>query len=378
MEPFFKVVNKDNCPTIYIDGIIGVDCNYADFRTAFATIIDSGCKRMKMKINSAGGDMVVGFAIYDMLVSSGLVIDVEVVGMAASMAGIIAQAASPGRLGIHSNASWMTHKPQSGVKGESDVMRSMADFTDQLEVKAIAIYKNRTNASADEMKDWFKPGSMKWFTAQEAIAAKLADYIIEVGAMVTNVNKPKAFANVSDAILFYNSIIPAEQDKTENKTKSPNMKKVLMVLSSFNIEHNLKDESTEDQVSEVVKNALTAKDLKITELQAKLDVQNAANATALVENAIKDGKIKADSKDKYVTMATANYDTVKDLFEGIAGRIDPKAVIIELPGKGAEATKAKTFNQHTEAELRALKSKDLAAFNALFKAEYGEDLEEVK
>jgi ATP-dependent Clp protease protease subunit len=371
-KPFFAVINKGAIPTIYIDGIIGDDYSYTDFRTAFSKIVDSGAKRVKIVINSAGGDMTVGFAIYDMLVTSGLYRDVEIVGMAASMAGVISQAASPGCLAIHSNAVIMTHKAQSGAKGESSTLRSMANLNDKLEARAVSIYKDRTKASDEIVQSWFKAGTMKWFNAEEAVVAGLADFIIKSDAAAPKVTNQ---STVNDVMLCFNSIIP--KDHTQN-TKS-NMKKVLMVLSSYKVNHTLTEESTDEQISVVVENALKTQADKIIELEGKLDAQNKSNALNLVENAIKEGKIKAEAKDKYVTMATENFDFVKDLFEGLQGRIDPKLMMVPVkpdenssPGTGKVE---KTFNQYTEKELRDLKATNLDAFKALFKAEYGSEYE---
>lgn len=370
IKPFFKVVNKGNTPTIYIDGIIGENYSYTDFRTAFANILDSGAKRLKIVINSAGGDMSVGFAIYDMLVTSSLIREVEIVGMAASMAGVISQAASPGCLAIHSNAIIMTHKAQSGAKGESNMLRAMADFSDKLEARAVSIYKTRTGAADDVLETWFKAGTMKFFNAEEAIVAGLADFIIKSEAKSPKVSNQ---SSLSDVMLCYNSIIPDDQ----SQNPKPNMKKVLMVLSNFKIANTLTEESTDEQVSVVVENALKTQADKIAELQGKLDAQNKTTALNLVENAIKDGKIKAESKDKYVTMATENFDLVKDMFEGLQGRVDPKAMIVPITGAPApEAGKVgKTFNQYSEKELKDLKATNFDAFKTLFKAEYGAEYE---
>ncbi len=368
MSKFFKISNLAGTPIICIDGIIGPDADYVGFRNALNGLIDKGYKRLKLVINSGGGDMVEGFAIFDLLKASGLTIEVEIIGMAASMGGILAQIASPGLLSIHSNASIMTHKPTTGIQGESDALRSQADFADKLEARAVKILTDRKGLSADQMKDWFKPGIMKWFTAQEAVAAGLADYIIndtEKAAKPAN-----SFNNMNEAMLFYNSI---------NLKTKPNMKKILMVLATFKITNTLTEESTDEQVSVVVENALKDKDAKITELQALVDAGKKASATTLVEAAIKDGKIKAESKDKYIEMATTNFDNVKELLDGLQGRVNVKNEIDLAVGKtsatSSTAAQAKTYEQHSEVELRKLKTTDMAAFKALFKAQYGEEYE---
>ena len=378
MKSFFKITNLDTTPQIFINGVIGEDANFASLRAALCSLIDQGCKRIKLIINSAGGSMTEGFAMYDLLKSSGMVIEVEVIGLAASMGGILSQAASPGLLGIHSNASIMTHKAQTGASGESDDLRTQAEFADKLELKAKAIVAARSKATEAMMAEWFKAGTMKWFNAEEAVAAGLADFIIKSD------EKPKAakaFKNETEAFaMFYNTLTPELFTQTEDH----NMKKVLIsMLAAANVTHALTENSSDADFTALFQNQLAElakKEKKISDLQNLVDEANKAKAEVLVENAITEGKIKADAKPTYVEMATANYDNVKALFDGLTGRVDVKN-IIQLPGtgtpkaggEGEEKAKNKTYNQHTEAELRELKSKDFTAFNALFKAEYGED-----
>jgi hypothetical protein len=311
--------------------------------------------------------MMHGFAYYDSLKASQMIIEVEIVGMAASMGGILSQAASPGQLGIHDNASFMTHKAQVGVHGEADHVRSQADFAEKLEKKALNIIKNRTGQTDEVVAKWFKPGVMKWFDANEAVAAGLCDYVIKSDAKVA---KPKQqFTQEADALAFYNSILHPFKSEI-------NMKKTILVLNAYKVQHTLTDESTDEQVSAVVDAAMKAKDARITELESL--VENAAKdkATTLVEAAIKDGKVKAESKEKYVAMAANDYDAVKDLFDGLQGRIDPKQVIVTGAFGAAPAAPAKKFSQHTEKELRDMKANDFEQFKNLFKNEYGADYTE--
>lgn len=375
VNPFFKVKNNGSIPEIFINGIIGEDADFASFRDALVNIINSGNRVMKMVINSGGGSMTEGFAYYDLLKQSGMIVKVDIIGLAASMAGVLSQAASPGMLCIHDNASVMCHKPQSGADGESGMLRSMADYADKLEAKAVKIYASRTGKTEDEVKEWFKPGTMKWFTAEEAVAAGICDCIIKNDAPKAK-RIPQNFTNANEVYTFYNSI-------TQNP-KTDNMKKNILVLNAYKVQHTLTDESTDDQVSLVVENALKAnaaamqlKDEEITKLKGLMEASNVTNATTLVKAAIKDGKIKAEDEAKYIEKATKDYDFVSNLFAGLQGRVDPKTVIAlgADSSKTVAATVTKTYNQHSESELRDLKKNDFATFKALFKAEYGQEFE---
>lgn len=363
MNPFFKISKNGNVPEVLINGIIGKDADFSAFRDAVKSVIDKGGKSIRLVINSGGGSMTEGFAMYDMLVSSGLIVEVEILGMAASMGGILALAASPGRLGIYSNASVMTHRAQAGASGESSALRSMADYADKLEQRAKEIICKRTGKTAEQIAEWFKPGEMRWFNAEEAVAAGLADYIIQAPGKA----KPTNLSSDMEVWNFY--------EKSKNQ-KNIQMEKTIGILNQHKVVNSLTDESTDEQVSAVIDNALKAKDARIAELETQLDTNKKDKATALVDMAVKAGKIKADDKEKFVKMASSNYHEVKEMFDALTGRIDPKMVIVDGGGSGTGASAPnKKFSEHTEPELRAMKTNDLEGYKNLFKAEYGVEYE---
>lgn len=330
-KPFFSIKNEYGSPVINITGEIGYDVNYTQFRNAIVDLVARGHRSIKMVINSVGGDMVDGFAMYDFIKSQNLVVEVEIIGMAASMAGVLAQCASPGMLGMHENALKMTHRPQSTSRGESDNHRTAADLSDKLEAKAKAIYLAR-GANEAKMKDWFKPGQMKWFTAEEALAAGIIDRIIK-----NNGAKPvKPVASVRDckdevsAYRFYNSIFTNNHKISMNKL----LVSVVLMLNNAGVT-NVTIDSTEEDVVAALNKFAKDNSAIITNLKNQVAAAAKTRATDLVASYKAMGKLPADMKAEDETKWVERAE--KDA-EGFA------ALMALVPGTTPAATNTKVVD----------------------------------
>lgn len=316
-QTFFNISNSNNTPVINITGEIGWNVNYNSLRMAVMDIVTKGEKKMKLVINSVGGSMVDGFAMYDFVKSLNLLVEVEIIGMAASMAGVFAMCASPGMLGIHSNALIMTHRPQSGSYGESDNHRTAADLSDKLEAKAKAVYVNR-GIDPKKMADWFKPGQMKWFTAEEALAAGIVDFIISDEKKPKDSKPMNSFKDESSAYKYYNSILNINNTTTMNKI----LVSVVMMLNANGIT-NVTVNSSEDEVVNAL-NSFSAKQVAlITDLNNKIANAAKERAKDLVANYKALGKIPANIKpedeQKLVEQASTNPDMFVSMMEYVPG-----------------------------------------------------------
>lgn len=100
-----------------------------------------GCdgKDLNIYINSAGGSVFAGIAIYNMLSRHKGFKTVHVDGMAASIASVIALAGD--RVIVPSNAFLMIHKPWAECVGNADDCRKMADDLDAVETGILNVYK---------------------------------------------------------------------------------------------------------------------------------------------------------------------------------------------------------------------------------------------
>jgi ATP-dependent protease ClpP protease subunit len=124
-----------------------------------------------VRINSPGGEVFDGFAIYNALKQHPAKVVVHVDGLAASIASVIAMAGDEVVMG--EGAMFMIHSPWTLAMGNADQLRDMADTLDKVEVGLVDAYVAKTGKSREDVEEWMNGET--WFTRDEAIEAGLAD-----------------------------------------------------------------------------------------------------------------------------------------------------------------------------------------------------------
>lgn len=120
-----------------------------------------------VEVNTPGGDVFAGLAMYNMLrdhAGKGNKVVTRNMGVAASMGSVLMLAGDVRE--AHKNTMVMTHNTQSGVWGTSDDMREHADTMDKVKAQLSGIYQDRLGldeAAANELL-----GKDNWMTAEEA------------------------------------------------------------------------------------------------------------------------------------------------------------------------------------------------------------------
>lgn len=123
-----------------------------------------------VEINSPGGDVFAGIAIYNGLRQSGKKINVKIMGVAASAASLIAMAGDT--IDMPANTFLMVHNPWSFAMGSAEDMRDTADMLDKIGSSLVATYAKRTGKSDEEITALLNAET--WMTAQEAVDAGFA------------------------------------------------------------------------------------------------------------------------------------------------------------------------------------------------------------
>lgn len=143
-----------------------------------------------LHINSPGGSVFEGFAIYNTIRSSGIKVTAKIEGLCASIATLIALAADTVEMGQYSQ--FMIHNPFMGVEGDADKMRQSAEMLAKIENQLIDAYKRKTKKDEQEIRDLMKAET--WFTAEQAKEHGFVDVISEpvaIAALYTNKSKNK-------------------------------------------------------------------------------------------------------------------------------------------------------------------------------------------
>lgn len=141
-------------------------------------------------LNSDGGSVQDGVAVYNALRSLTAGVTIEVDGWALSVASLILQAASVRR--AHENALIMVHAPWTSSTGNSKTLRGTADTLDAVSESMMTGYR-RTGQPDSVIRGWLD-GADHWFTSSEALSLGLIDEVISDAATL-----PAPPANASAA-----------------------------------------------------------------------------------------------------------------------------------------------------------------------------------
>lgn len=142
-------------------------------------------KQLDIYINSGGGDVFVGNAIYNILKAHPAYKVAHIDGLAASAASIVAMAAD--KVVMPKNSLFMIHKPYAYVSGNTDELMKIIEVLERVENGFVDIYSSKTGLDEKEIREMMAAES--WFSAEEAYKAKFADEIDEgvmVAACVSN------------------------------------------------------------------------------------------------------------------------------------------------------------------------------------------------
>ena len=128
---------------------------------------------INLHINSPGGDVFEGIAIFNALKNHGASITVYVDGVAASMASVIAMAGDP--IIMPENAFMMIHKPWGVSGGDANDMRDYADLLDKVEGVLLPAYAQKTGKTTDEIAAMLADET--WMSGAECLAHGFADQV---------------------------------------------------------------------------------------------------------------------------------------------------------------------------------------------------------
>ena len=136
-------------------------------------------KDISLYLNSPGGSVTAGMAIYDTMQFIKCDVQTIVMGQACSMGSLLSTAGAPGKRWILPNARHMIHQPSGGARGQAtDIqiqareIQKMKEYLTNIYVKHNSRGKTYEQLAADMERDFF-------MSAQEAVDYGLVDKIID-------------------------------------------------------------------------------------------------------------------------------------------------------------------------------------------------------
>lgn len=134
-------------------------------------------KDIYLYINSPGGSVTAGFAIYDTMNYIKCDVSTICIGMAASMGAFLLSGGTKGKRLALPNAEIMIHQPSGGARGQETEIRIVAENILKTRNKLNEILAANTGKSVEEIsRDTERDNYM---TAQEAVAYGLIDSVVE-------------------------------------------------------------------------------------------------------------------------------------------------------------------------------------------------------
>lgn len=126
----------------------------------------SDAEKLNIYINSCGGDVFAGNAIYNMLTRCKAYKTIYIDGLAASIASVIAFAGD--KIVMPKNSYMMIHKAWTCATGDSDGLREVADRLEQIEKSIVDVYMDNVKDGVTEEEIKQKMAAETWLTAREA------------------------------------------------------------------------------------------------------------------------------------------------------------------------------------------------------------------
>ena len=171
LKSWFNMIAKNGAAEINIfDEIGGWGINFQTFEAQLKALGD--VKSIRLRINSPGGDIMDGFAMYNLLKNHPADIEGIVEGYAASMASVILMAADT--ITMPGNTFLFIHNPWTVSVGGAEQLRNDANALDKMRVGIIAAYRSHAKELSDaDISDLMDKES--WISADEAKTYGLID-----------------------------------------------------------------------------------------------------------------------------------------------------------------------------------------------------------
>lgn len=171
-----------------------------------------------IRINSVGGSVPDGLAIYNAIQRHPSTITIHIDGMAMSIASLIAMAADNV---MSENAILMIHAPWSVAIGNAQEMRDMADTLDRWAEAMSTSYARKSGKSKEEILAILQDGKDHYFTAEQAQAEGFVDLVAEAMPIAAGLRVPAnsvhRFENLPHSINQFTTVAakaPKQEDQT--------------------------------------------------------------------------------------------------------------------------------------------------------------------
>ena len=359
---FLNIIPSGDTATILLYGDVG-DGEKVDSSRVVGELlaVSTTYQHIAVRINSRGGDVFEGMAIYNALKQTEGDVKIYIDGLAASIAAVIALCGKP--LYMSPYAKLMLHNVSGGTYGNAEELRQVAAQMEALQGNLAEMIAKRCGMTADEVKARYMDGSDHWIAAEEAVEMGLADGLFDMEA-------PGTAPQTTEEIYNY----------FNNRLYEPIKNKDMALIDDIQAIPSFKDKRDSSAVvahiRELENKAVKAEALEQANAQykAQLAELKKKETEAVVDKAIADGKISQDQKAVFMSLMESDRAHTEELLKSMPATQKRAAAVFQ--DKSGELT-GKSWDELDKAgKLGELKAQDMAAFKALYKQKFGVDYQE--
>jgi len=335
--------------------------------------LESQYSQIDIHINSNGGDVFNGIAIYNALKSSKADISIYIDGVAASIAGIIALCGKP--LYMNQYSRLMLHAVSGGSYGNASDLRKTADMMEDIQHDLAKMIAKKCGMAEDAVYTRFFDEKDHWLTATEAKDLGIIDDIVAMDEE----GQIESGSNAEEIYKYFNNRLDVKAQSDNKEMKLEAIKAIEAFKDVLNEEDALKMMGDLAQKASLVDSLQT----KVNELEGKLADLHAKADEAIIDQAIEVGKITAEQKDTFVNLMKADKENTVKLLDSLS--VPKKEEPKPEPKKFAKASDVfknegnSTFETMPWDELDKkgllveLKNTNMELFKNKYKAKFGED-----
>jgi len=238
MQNWFEISNKakETADVWIYSEIGGYDINAKSF---IDEIKDLKGKNLNVHINSLGGSVFDGLAIYNALKSHKGNVNTIVEGIAASIASVIAMAGDT--IEMSKNSLFMIHNPFTMAGGDAEELRKTANVLDKIRDEIANIYAEKTSQDHETLIGLM--AAETWFNANETLEIGFANKVGEAVEIV-NTYDISNFNNITHDKI--NSILNIKKENImENVNSEKNVEKENGILDQIKSLLGMKNETIE-------------------------------------------------------------------------------------------------------------------------------------
>ena len=321
--------------------------------------------KIEVRINSQGGDVFSGMAIYNALRNSKADISIYIDGVAASIAAIIALCGKP--LYMSPYAKIMLHNVSGGTFGNASELRVMADQMEALQGNLATMIAGRLGMDAQNVAKKYFDGQDHWLTADEAMTMKLVDGIYDMDDVQ---NPPTTTEGIYN---FFNNRFDIKPQNNEEMALIDDIKTIPSFEdkadSSAVLAHIRELENKATKVTILERTVQTYKD--------ELEKMHKEQDDSLINEAVKAGKISNEQVETFKNLLKSDRENAIKLISGMKGRTISRATsFITDPTPGGSFANKTWDDIDKENNLALLKNQDPALFKNLYKQKFGVDYNE--